>query len=264
LTLPAAIDYSGRRVVVTGAASGMGAATAALLGDLGADVVALDVADGSIDLRDPERIDAAVAGMEEVHALVNCAGLPQTFPALDVLKVNFLGLRHLTESLLPRMPRGSAVASVASLAGQGWPQHLDQLGELLATGSFDEGAAWAAGQELDDPYFFSKEALIVWTRRRARSALQDHGVRLNCISPGPVDSPMMPAFREVLDPATIDWTAREANGRMGRPDEMALPLAFLCAPGASYVAGVDLVVDAGFTTALAEGQCDLEGLAGGG
>jgi NAD(P)-dependent dehydrogenase (short-subunit alcohol dehydrogenase family) len=263
--LPAAIDFAGRRVVVTGAASGIGAATAALLADLEAEVVSLDVADGSLDLRDPAAVDAAVEGLgpAPLHALLNCAGVPQTFPGPDVLKVNFLGLRHLTEALLPRIAEGGAVASVASLAGQGWPQHLDLLGDLLATGTFAEGAAWVDAHldELGDPYFFSKEAVIVWTRRRARAALRS-GVRMNTVSPGPVDSPMMPAFREALDSATIDWTAREANGRLARPDEMALPLAFLCAPGASYVSGIELVVDAGFTTAMAEGQVDLEGLSG--
>jgi NAD(P)-dependent dehydrogenase (short-subunit alcohol dehydrogenase family) len=261
LSLPAAIDFTGRRVVVTGAASGIGAATATLCEGLGAEVVGLDVADGSLDLRDPDAIDDAAGRIDGLYALVNCAGLPQTFAGSDVMKVNFLGLRQLTEALLPRIDDGGAVASVASLAGHGWPEHLDLLGPLLATGSFAEGVAWVEEHldELGDPYFFSKEAVIVWTRRRSRGA-QRAGVRMSTLSPGPVDSPMMPAFREALDSATIDWTAREANGRLARPDEMALPLAFLCAPGASYVGGIDLVADAGFSCAMAEGQVDLSGL----
>ena len=95
--LPAAVDFGGRRVVVTGAASGIGAATAELFAGLGAEVVGLDVADASIDLRDPASIDTAVEaiGGDRLHAVVNCAGLPQTFEGLDVLRVNFLGLRIL-------------------------------------------------------------------------------------------------------------------------------------------------------------------------
>ena len=264
MSLPAAVDFTGQRVVVTGSASGIGAAAAELFADLGAEVVGLDVADGSLDLREPDAIDAAVAALDAapVQALVNCAGVPQTFAARDVLKVNFLGTRHLTEALLPQLTGGGAVASVASLAGQGWPMHTELLGTLVDTPSFTDGLAWVDehADDLDDPYFFSKEAVIYWTRQRARSLVRDHRVRMNTVSPGPVDSPMMPLFRQVMDGTTLEWTAREANGRMARPDELALPLVFLCAPGASYVSGVDLIADAGFNTAMAEGQVDFEGL----
>ena len=85
---------------------------------------------------------------------------------------------------------------------------------------------------------------------------------MSTLSPGPVDSPMMPLFRQAMDEAVLEWAARESVGRMARPDEMALPLVFLCAPGASYIANIDLVADAGFSTALAEGQVDFEGLPG--
>src|SRR5262245_23215029 len=124
------IDYTGKQVVVTGAASGIGAATARALLQAGAEVHALDVREvqlegahpGLVDLRDPASVDAAVAALPAtVDALFNCAGLPQTFGPGPAMEVNFLGLRHLTEAVIPRMPASGAIACVASVGGLGWP-----------------------------------------------------------------------------------------------------------------------------------------------
>ena len=126
-------SYEGKRVIVTGAASGMGAATVAMLGDLGAEVHALDVRpiEGPVarayecDCGDPDAIDLTIGLIGgPVHALFNVAGVPQTQAPLKVLGVNFLGLRHVTETVLPLIPDGGAIAHVASLAGSGWQAHL--------------------------------------------------------------------------------------------------------------------------------------------
>ena len=267
-----AFRYDGKRAVVTGAASGMGAATVAMLADAGAEVHALDVAPVSgpaqktyeTDLGDPGSIDRTIEAIgAPVHAVFNVAGVPQTHPPLRVMQVNFLGLRHFTERVLEFVPEGGAVASVASLAGMGWQEHLPKIEELLATPDFAAGTAWCEQhlEGLGDPYFFSKECLIVYTFRRSHDTVR-RGVRMNCISPGPVDSPMMPAFRSVLDSKMIDWTASQANGRLGRPDEMAPPLVFLNSDEASYVNGHNLLVDAGFTAAMSTGQVDFSTLPG--
>ncbi len=263
--------YDGQRVVVTGAASGMGAATVELLAAAGAEVYGLDVRDvtGPVakalhcDLGDPAAIDAAVEAIGgPVDSLFNVAGVPQTLPAETVLRVNFLGLRHLTERLLPLMPDGSSIAHVASIAGSGWPQRQAVVQELVATPDFASGLDWYRGKvdELGDPYFFSKECVIIYTFTRATATIRQ-GVRMNCISPGPVESPMMPDFRKALGDKTLDWTASQANGRMGRPDEMAPPLVFLNSREASYVNGANLICDAGFTGAMITGQVDFSALA---
>jgi NAD(P)-dependent dehydrogenase (short-subunit alcohol dehydrogenase family) len=265
-----AFRYDGKRVVVTGAASGMGAATVEMLADAGAEVHALDIAAVSgpaaktyeTDIADLTSIGRAVDAIgAPVHALFNVAGVPQTLPPLRVMQVNFLGLRELTERFLELIPDGGAVASVASLAGMGWEAHRGEIEQLLATPGFDEGTAWCEQhlEGLGDPYFFSKECLLLYTFTRSHDTVQ-RGVRMNCISPGPVDSPMMPAFRSALSSAMIDWTASQANGRLGRPEEMAPPLVFLNSDDASYVNGHNLVVDAGFTAAMTTNQVDFSTL----
>ena len=146
------LGYAGKRVIVSGAASGMGAATTKLLVELGAEVHAVDIKKPDMsglasftetDLREPAEIDAAVHRIGKiVDCLFSCAGLPNTFSNLDVMLVNFCGLRHLTEAVIPNMVEGGAIASIASSAGIGWLTNMDVLGELLATPDFAAARAW--------------------------------------------------------------------------------------------------------------------------
>jgi NAD(P)-dependent dehydrogenase (short-subunit alcohol dehydrogenase family) len=263
-------NYDDKRVVVTGAASGMGAATVAMLAESGAEIYALDVApvDGpaaktyETDCGDPASIEATLDAIgAPIHSLFNVAGVPQTHAPDRVFGVNFLGLRHITERVLDGlMSEGGAIAHVASKAGSGWANHLPAIQEVLATHDYASGAAWASANlaEQGDPYFFSKECVVVYTMQRAHDLL-GRGIRMNCLSPGPVDSPMMPKFREALGDTMLDWAAAQV-GRMGRPDEMAGPLVFLNSDEASYVNGFDLMADGGFTGAMALGNVDLSTL----
>src|ERR1700704_2046571 len=115
--------YTNKRVVVSGCFSGIGEATARLLVQLGAEVHGLDYKQSKldlasfrqVDLREPASIDAAAAAMGgKVDALFNCAGLPQTSPPLDVMKVNYAGTRPLTAKIGPVMGEGVAIANVAA------------------------------------------------------------------------------------------------------------------------------------------------------
>jgi len=262
------LGYAGKRVVVTGAASGMGEATARALVDLGAEVIGLDVATIDaplaaklhLDLRDQASIDAAVAAVEgPVHAVFSVAGVPgPPFSDVDVLLVNFVGARHLIESLVPAMPAGSAVACVASIGGIGWQMELADLLPLVQTPDFETGKAWleANPEAIASSYMFSKKVLNAWVAWRAATLLPESGIRLNCTNPGPTETGMMPAFEALHGAAQVDMLLGPGR-RRSTSEEQAWPLIFLNSPRCSYVTGEALQTDAGFLGAVITGQLDV-------
>src|SRR5450830_1703453 len=120
------MNLQNKTLIVTGVASGIGAELARLARFQGATVIGVDrhepqlTLDGffQADLGDPASIDALVARLPaRVDGLCNIAGVPGTAPVQAVATVNYLGLRHLTQSLLPRMPAGGSIVNVASVLG---------------------------------------------------------------------------------------------------------------------------------------------------
>lgn len=258
------LGYEGKRAVVTGAASGMGAAAAGLLIELGAEVVAIDVKPTDlavresleVDLRDATAIDQAVAAIGEVDAVFSVAGLPgPPFSDLDTMKVNFIGARQLIEGVSERMPAGGAVVCVASNAGLGWEQDIDKLLPFVSSPDFDSAVAWcdAHPDVIAGGYMFSKKALNGWVAWRACSLMKERGIRLNCSNPGPTDTAMMPAFEAQAGKELIDAFVGP-SGRRSTAEEQAWPLLFLNSPRSSYVAGEAFHVDAGFLAAMITGQ----------
>jgi NAD(P)-dependent dehydrogenase (short-subunit alcohol dehydrogenase family) len=211
-----------------------------------------------VDLREEAEIEAVVKKIGgRVDALFSCAGLPQTFASLDVMKVNFLAARKLAELVVPLMPKGGAIATIASTAGLGWSQRLPTVMELVSTKSFAEGLKWCEANPVavSEGYGFSKEAVIVWTMM-ASSQLIQKGIRINCTLPGPTQTPMMPAFESAAPLAVIDFAARPIN-RRATPAERAGLLVFLNGDAASYVNGVPFPVDGGFTGGISTGQFSM-------
>ena len=263
-----ALQYAGKRAVVTGSASGMGEATARILVDLGAEVIGLDVKPTAVpvdtfltvDLGARASIDAAVAAIEgPVHATFSVAGLPgPPFSDLDTMIVNFVGARHLIESLLPKMPAGAAIACVASNAGLGWEQRIADWLPLISSADFDDTKTWCEenAQLILSGYAPSKQALNAWVAWRA-SSLMPEGIRLNCSNPGPTQTAMMPAFEEANGKDLIDAFIGP-SGRRSTAEEQAWPLVFLNSPRSSYVAGEAFHVDGGFLGAMVTDQLKVE------
>ncbi len=266
------LGYHGRNVIVTGAASGMGSACAAILHDLGARVIGLDINEAGsnvdvytrVDLRDTDSIAAAANTIAApIHALFSCAGLPgPPFSDIDVMLVNFVGARQLIEALVPKMPGGSAIAWIASMGGLGWQEQLSNLLPFVQTPDFATGRSWCESHpDVIGPsaYAFSKQAINAWVAWRSYSLVRD-GIRLNCLNPGPTDTPMMPYFEDGMGKDFMDNFPRPI-GRNASPEEQAWPLVMLNSPRCSYVAGEAFHVDGGFLAAMTTGQLDFSALA---
>lgn len=260
--------YEGKRVIVTGGGgAGMGAAAVTELVTLGAEVHVLDLKEPpvsvasyqQVDLRDPDGTSAAVANVGgEIDALFNCAGLPgPPFSDVDVMLVNFVGQRHLTEEVARRMQAGSAIVSIASTAGAGWITNIAKWMPLVAT-DFAGGLAWCESHpdDIAGGYAPSKEAMIIWTQWRAFE-LAKAGIRLNVISPGPTQTPMMPSFESTAGKQFMD-NYPIPLGRQSTPEEQAYPLIFLNSDAASYITGENLNTDGGTQGAIMTGSIDMQ------
>lgn len=247
--------YDGRRTVLTGCASGIGEHVARQLTELGAEVVGLDKRRPpfevnefhEVDLADPKSIDGAVGSIRgRVDALFNVAGVSSGIgnPSL-VATINFLGLRHVTEALIPKMPSGSSIVSVSSLAAVAYREHLREVAPLLDTASMREGIQWCAAHpdELGNGYQLSKEAIILYTMRSA-TALGAKGIRINCSGPGVTETPILDQLRTAYGQAFLDDIPKPL-GRVSDPAEQAAVLLFLNSRAASYITGQIVWVDGG-------------------
>ena len=269
-------SYAGKRVVVTGGATGVGAALLDVLDELGApEVIVLDVKPPTgphaafieTDLADEAQVDAAITRIDgPVHTLFNNAGVNSTTGRRTTISVNYLALRRLSEGLLPKLAPGGAVVNTASSAGNGWEAHAAAIDELLGIDGWEDAVGWTEAhadvyeQGHSDVYFVSKEVVQRWTLRWAAVARASQ-VRVNSACPAPIDTPLLADFRSTMSDKVIDWNIAQAGGRLMAAREVAGPLAFLGSDAASYVNGVNLVVDGGFVAAMATGQLDYSGLA---
>ena len=253
--------FDGKRALVVGGATGMGAATAKLVQSLGGEVVVMDFADIAIDgvtkiqldLRDQGSIDRALAECGgPIHALFSAAGAADGTPGIE--KINFIGHRHLLERALADglLPQGSAVGMISSTAGLAWEKNLEKVKDYLATPDFDSAAAWIEAHPGTADYMWSKQAVCGYVASQAFRFLQQ-GVRLNAIMPGPTDTPLARSQADLWLGFGADF--RDATGTAAStPEEQASVLAFLCSDAARYVNGITLITDLGYVSSGVTGS----------
>lgn len=246
------MDFSGKGVLITGGASGIGRATADLFAERGASVAISDIdedktraaarelgnqhvaapGDVSDEQSVAEMVATAKAGLGKIDALINCAGVSDTFlPTLEqsvehwqrIIDINLTGTYLTCRAVAPDMlERGEgAIVNISSIAG------------LL-------------GLPYRNAYTASKHGVAGVTKSLAGEWGQ-HGVRVNAVSPGYVLTPMV---RKIIDEGRVDPKViqrRTPMGRLARPEEIGNVMMFLASPLASYMNGVVIPIDGGYS-----------------
>jgi NAD(P)-dependent dehydrogenase (short-subunit alcohol dehydrogenase family) len=254
------LPLSGKTIIVTGAASGIGAETARIVRAQGGRVLAVDRNEPSVavdafhraDLSDGASIETLIRALPDgIHGLANIAGVPPTRPPEEVVAVNLVGLKQLTLGLISKFNDGASIVNVASLAGLDWPKHLDAI-RAAADLTLDNVKQFCRDHGIgrDRSYFFTKEALIVWTMQN-RWTWRARGIRMNSVSPGPVETPILKDFLETLG-ARAEEDMRTMD-RPGHPADIAPVVAFLLSDGAAWIRGTNIPVDGGMFAHLQAG-----------
>ncbi|MBQ46151.1 MAG: 3-alpha-hydroxysteroid dehydrogenase [Zetaproteobacteria bacterium] len=256
-------------IVMTGGSSGVGAVLLSRLLDMGHEVWNLDIRPGDsstdkatfvhCDLGDQGSIDGILPRLpEKIDALLNVAGIAQARTPEQLIGVNFLGLRHLTDAILEKMPPGGRIVSVSSVAGRTWQARYENILPLLETVTMDEGISWCANNHKiigKDPYTFSKRCLTAYTMRMAKQTMEK-GVVINCVSPGPIDTPLYPEFEAYMGKDQSDWFISQ-TGRMAEPSDIAQVIEFLAIGHCKWLNGVDIPVDGGYSAGVDSGWIDV-------
>jgi len=238
-------EYDDLVAVVTGGATGIGAAIAEELLSRGARVAVFDLDPSrcpagilgvTVDVADDASVRAGVeqvvAAWGRVDVLVNNAGIGAqgTVEANDdtewhrVLDVNLLGVVRMTRAALPHLRRSPSAAIV-------------NTGSIVATAGLPDRALYTA----------SKGAVLALTRAMAADHLRE-GIRVNCVSPGTADTPWVDRLLAKADDPVAEraaLNARQPHGRLVRPQEVATAVAYLASPHSGSTTGVCLAVDGG-------------------
>lgn len=245
-------------IAITGSASGIGAATAALLRSAGHTVVGVDVHDADVtaDLGTPagraSAIDGVLAACGGVlDGLVTCAGVAGTSVGgggARLVSINYFGTVALLEGLRPALASGqdAAVVCISSNSTTCMPNWPQEIADACLAGDEERARGIAEPLPSFQAYPASKAAVAWYVRSNAPTPQWiGAGIRLNAVAPGVVETPMVAGQRTdpLLGPAVDAFPV--PLGRTGRPEEIAALIAFLLGPGAAYLVGSVVVADGG-------------------
>lgn len=253
--------YDGKTVLVIGGATGMGAAAAQTVSGLGGELVVMDVVDVEypvasfikVDLRDQASVDAAVDQVTgPIHAVFSCAGVADGTPGL--MQINFIAHRHILDRLLDdgKLGEGASISFVSSVAGIGWENSLERVLDFLAADDWKSATTWIDEHEGTDSYLFSKQVINAYVAHEAFRLLKD-GVRVNCILPGPTDTPLAQQNPELWLSFGEGYRTDLGRGPMSA-EQMGNTLAFLGSEAASGIAGTTVLVDLGQVSSAVSGS----------
>jgi NAD(P)-dependent dehydrogenase (short-subunit alcohol dehydrogenase family) len=245
------LDLSGKTAIITGASSGIGRAIAEALAEAGANLVlvgrdearledslaevrgrGVEAVPVAVELTGDDApgviVDAAIAGFGRIDILVNCAGIfePQPFATQPLesfdrqMKVNVRVPFALTQAALPHLPHGASVINISSIAGHA---------------GFPQSAAYCA----------SKGAVELMTKGLA-AELGPRGIRVNCVAPGNIHTPMNQQQFEDSPEYMRSLEARTPLGRIGAVEDIAAAVTYLASPAAKFVTGASWLVDGGW------------------
>lgn len=251
----------GKTIVITGVASGIGKRTAELAASMGAEVIGIDVNKPAQqigrfvpgDISTQQGVTDLIGQLpSRLDGLCNVAGLSGKTGAASTLAVNFFGLRALTEAMAPKIREGGSVVNVASIAGYGWRTNIENVKTIVNIDGFPDVAKVVADHDIKNEtcYPFSKELLLLWIMRAAHQPLfKDRGIRVNAVSPGPVETPLLVQFRDVIGNARVDDDIARA-GRSGTSEDIAPTILFLCSDAARWINGTNIANDGGLEASI--------------
>jgi NAD(P)-dependent dehydrogenase (short-subunit alcohol dehydrogenase family) len=268
------LNYAGAVCVVTGAASGIGKATAEMLVDLGAAVYALDVQECGVagieryihvDLADKDSIDKAFAQVpDRIDKFFGIAGVfGFGFDAATAFTINFIANKYMTEQyVVPRLAEGEygAIAYLASVGGCRWAYHLDEYKELVEAETWEDMVAAIKARPVEGKpgamaYQLSKRALNDYMKTRA-PGLAAKGNRMNTVAPHYTETPMLEGIVAAQKAAgrAVTFDSKGAFERLGKPSDAAKAIVFLNSDRATYISGHILYEEGGMQAMIETGR----------